>query len=335
MLKASFLFREDIPCGDDVGLALSIMGKPMTLQPITSIDLPVHLQPGGFDHACIHYASNRLYVAHTANNALDVIDCATDRYLHSIPGLTGVAGALVSQERNLVFTSNRGENSVGIFAPDNEQELVKVAVGIRPNGLSFDPQRGLLLAANVGSPEFPGSFTLSMVDIERGKMVASIPVPGRTRWTVFDARAQVFYVNIADPAQIIEVEATHPGQVKRTLKVPADGPHGLDLDEKNRVLFCACDSGKLFAITPESGEILHVAELSGKPDVIFFNPALKHLYVAVGDPGVMDVFDTETLTRLETVYTGKGAHTLAFDARHNKVYAFLPEAQHAQVFIDV
>src|SRR5215510_12765437 len=29
---------------------------------------------------------------------------ATDRYLHAIPNLTGVAGALVSEERNLVFT---------------------------------------------------------------------------------------------------------------------------------------------------------------------------------------------------------------------------------------
>ena len=307
----------------------------MSLSFITPIGLPEHIHLGGFDHAAIHSASSRLYVAHTVNNALDVIDCGSDRFLHSIPGLTGVAGALVSDERNLVFTSNRGENTVGIFATDHSQELTKIPVGVRPNGLSFDPQRGVLLAANVGNPDLPGSLTLSLVDVQLREMIASIPVPGRTRWTVYDPGADAFYVNIADPAQIIVVEAAHPDRIARTLTIPAAGPHGLDVDSERQVLFCACDAGKVFAIAPATGEILHTADLSGKPDVIFFNPARKHLYVAVGDPGVIDVFDTESLNRLETVSTEKGSHTLAFDAARNKIYAFLPQTHCAQVFADV
>src|SRR5690349_20875689 len=156
------------------------------LRPVGYIDLPEHAKPGGFDHAAIHAGTSRLYVAHTANDALDVIDCATDRYLHSIPGLSGVAGALVSERLNLVFTSNRGEDTVSIFAPGDEDHVVKIPVGIRPNGLAFDPQRGILLAANVGDPAVPGSFTLSVVDVSQQKMIHSIPVPGRTRWTIFD-----------------------------------------------------------------------------------------------------------------------------------------------------
>src|SRR5712692_10027563 len=116
----------------------------MALTHHTDVDLPTHRTPGGFDHAAVHRASARLYVAHTANDALDVIDCVHDRYLHSIPNLTGVAGALVSDEQNLVFTSNRGENTVGIFAPDNEEGLAKVGVGIRPNGLAYDPGKDFL-----------------------------------------------------------------------------------------------------------------------------------------------------------------------------------------------
>jgi DNA-binding beta-propeller fold protein YncE len=306
----------------------------MGLRFLHFIDLPEHISPGGFDHAAIHRARNRIYVAHTINNAIDVIDCDADQYRHSIPGLTGVAGALVSEERDLVFTSNRGENRVGIFAPDNEQKVGKVSVGVRPNGLSFDSQRGLLLAANVGDPDIPGSFTLSIVDISRRQMLHSIPVAGRTRWTIFDAYTDAFYVNIADPAQIVVVDAAHPERISRTLKIPAAGPHGLDLDAATGRLFCACDSGKLISIEAATGKILSTASLSGTPDVIFFNPALQHLYVAVGDPGVIDVFDTQNLTRLETISTEKGAHTLAFDAARNKVYAFLPGTHRAQVFAD-
>jgi DNA-binding beta-propeller fold protein YncE len=83
-----------------------------------------------------------------------------------------------------------------------------------------------------------------------------------------------------------------------------------------------------------SGKILGLADLSGAPDVIFFNSGSKHLYVAVGDPSVIDVFKTDSLKRLEVVPTGKGAHTLAFDVQRNKVYAFLPQNHTAQVFVD-
>jgi len=306
----------------------------MTLQPITTIDLPGHIQPGGFDHAAVHAGTDRLYVAHTINDSLDMIDCATDRYLASITALPGVAGVLVSDPRGLVFTSNRLENKVGIFIPGAEQNVVKVAVGIHPNGLAFDPQRGLLLVANVGSPDIPGSFTLSIVDVEKRKMIHSIPVPGRTRWAVFDPQRNEFYVNIADPASIAVIAADQPGKVARTLSVPASGPHGLDLDPETGRLYCACDDGKLICLQAANGQIIAGGNLSGKPDVIFLNSALNHLYVAVGNPGLIDVLDSRTLNRLETIFTAAGAHTLAFDARRNKLYVFLPETHQAQVFAD-
>ena len=296
--------------------------------------LPVHKQAGGFDHAAVHHGEGLLYVAHTANDAIDVIDCTSDRYLHSVPNLTGVAGALVSEERNLVFTSNRGEDTVSIFTPRREDEAIKIGVGIRPNGLSFDPKRGLLFEANVGNPDVPDSYTLSIVDIERRQMIQSIPVPGRTRWTIFDAALECFYVNIADPPRIGVVEAANPTGVVRWIEIPAKGPHGLDFDPAANRLFCACDEGKLFALDAFTGEILLEADLSGTPDVIFFNAMHRHLYVAVGDPGVIDLFDTDSLRHIDTIFTEKGAHTIGFDATQHKVYAFLPESYRAAIYLD-
>jgi DNA-binding beta-propeller fold protein YncE len=306
----------------------------MSLQLLGHIELPGNLKPGGFDHAAVHCGSGRLYVAHTANDALDVIDCIEDRHLYSIANLTGVAGALVSDEQNLVFTSNRGENTVGIFGPDNAAGLAKIGVGIRPNGLAYDPIRGLLLAANVGDPKVPDSFTLSVVDLKEQRMTASVRVPGRTRWTVFDAQAELFYVNIADPAQIVVLASDAPDRVVRSINVPARGPHGLDFDPEHRRLFCACDANQLVILKADSGEVLTQLELSGSPDVIFFNRVLRRLYMAVGDPGVVDVFDTDVMERIETVPTERDAHTLGFDAERNKVYAFLPKTHRAAIYVD-
>ncbi len=296
--------------------------------------LPQHAKPGGFDHAAVHRGMGRLYVAHTANDTLDVIDCGTHQYVGSISGLAGVAGVLVREDQNLVFTSNRAENTVGIFSPTSETTLVKVAVGTRPNGLAYDLVCKLLLAANVGDPAVPGSFSVSLVDVERKVMVADVPVPGRTRWAVFDAEAGVFYVNIADPPQIAVIDGRSPGHLAGSFSIPATGPHGLDLDTGTGRLFCACDGKKLVSMDSPSGKMLSNVEISGVPDVVFFNPALKHLYVAIGDPGVIDVIDAETMGRIEIVQTEKGAHTLAFDLTRNTVYAFLPETHRAAIYSD-
>jgi DNA-binding beta-propeller fold protein YncE len=263
-----------------------------------------------------------------------VIDCATNTYLRSIPRLGGVAGALVSEEHDLVFTSNRAESTVGIFPPDQEEALVKVKVGLRPNGLAYDASRRLLLAANVGDPARPGFFTVSAVDVPTRAMIADIPVPGRTRWVVFDAGSACFYVNIADPPQIAIIEAAKPGFVARTFSVPAAGPHGLDLDAATLRLFCACDGKTLVVLDSRSGAILTQAELAGVPDVIFFNPERRHLYVAIGEPGLIEVFETDHMRRLETARTEAGAHTLGFDPRRNTIYAFLPNTHRALIYAD-
>jgi DNA-binding beta-propeller fold protein YncE len=297
------------------------------------VDLPAHAKPGGFDHAAVHSRLARLYVAHTSNDALDVVDCDADRYLLSIPGLTGVAGALVAEDDSLLFTSNRGEDTVGIISLDNPGAVAKVPVGVRPNGLAYSPTHHLLLAANVGDPQRPGSFTVTLVDVVRKSRLVDLSAPGRTRWTIYDAQTGVFYVNIADSAQIVVIAADDPRMV-RAYPIPAAGPHGLDLDAAHRRLFCACDGQKLVCLQADTGAILNELALGGGPDVIFFNPALRHLYVASGEPGIIEVFDTESLRRIETVSTEPGAHTLAFDALRNKVYAFPPATHRAAVYVD-
>ena len=304
----------------------------MSLHLVGYVDLPANGAEGGFDHADIHAASDRLYVAHTCNDALDVIDCARERYIESVPGLTAVAGALVSEARGLVFTSNRGENTISMFAPGAERDAVKITVGVKPNGLAFDPARGVLIAANVGDAAIAGSFTISVVDIGRRERIAEIPVPGRTRWAVYDPVRDMFYVNISSPAKIVAVDARNPRTVDAEIDVAAAGPHGLDIDPPSGRLFCACDARVLFAIDAASGRTLGDVGLSGAPDVIFLHPGTGLLYVAIGDPGVIDVIDTSQMRRVQTIDTEAGAHTLALDRKRNKVFAFLPETHRAAVY---
>jgi DNA-binding beta-propeller fold protein YncE len=306
----------------------------MVLRLLGHIELPANRAKGGFDHADIHLPTDRLYVAHTSNDAIDVIDSARDLYIESMPGLVAVAGALVSEARGLVFTSNRGENTVSVFSPHAERDAFKIVVGMKPNGLAFDSARGILIVANVGDPSIPDSHSVSVVDLARRERIAEVKVPGRTRWAIYDAAGEMFFVNIASPARIIAIDARNPTKILKEYEVPAAGPHGLELDPATGRLLCACDAGLLLAIEATSGDVLADVPLSGAPDVIFLHPQSGHLYVAIGDPGVIDVIDIGTMRREEVVTTEAGAHTLALNRKRNKVYAFLPQSHRAAVFVD-
>ena len=89
------------------------------------VELPAHTGNGGFDHAAVHAATGHVYVAHTANSAIDVFDPVAKKHLHSVPDLAAVAGALVSDDSQLVFTSNLGDNTIGVFAPGPDPKVTK------------------------------------------------------------------------------------------------------------------------------------------------------------------------------------------------------------------
>ncbi len=152
---------------------------------------------------------------------------------------------------------------------------------------------------------------------------------------MFDNKTDRFYVNISKPPQIVAIESKDPDGITATYEIPATGPHGLDIDLENRRLFCACDQGGLFSVDLESRSVSRVSDLSGPPDVIFYNSRLHHLYVAVGEPGVIDVFDTDTMKLVQAVKTEPGAHTIAYNPEMDRVYAFMPASHRATIYQDV
>ncbi|HKZ04283.1 MAG TPA: hypothetical protein VJU81_02335 [Methylomirabilota bacterium] len=306
----------------------------MPLRQLGYIDLPPHQGAGGFDHAAVHERSGRVFVAHTANDAVDVLDVGAGKHVGSVGGLPAVAGALAVAAPDLMVTSNRGENTVGLFSPDDLGAVAKIAVGVRPNGLALDPRRGRILAAHVGDPAIPGSYTVSILDLASRRRLADLPVPGRTRWAVHDPVTDAFFVNIMDPPHIAVVEAGDPPGVRRLIPIPHAGPHGLDVDVARRRLYCACDAGVLLEVDVDTGSILATEPLAGVPDVVFFNPRLGRVYVAIGEPGVIEVFCTARVKALETIPTERGAHTLSFDAARGLVCAFLPGTHRAAVYED-
>jgi DNA-binding beta-propeller fold protein YncE len=296
----------------------------------------VPIPPGrerGFDHADTYYdpaGGGRMYVANTGADRVDVIDCGARAWLRALSGHPGVAGILVNADANLLFTSDRAAAQVSVYRCSDETLLGRIAVGEHPNGLAFDPARGRLFCFNLGEP--PGeNCTASVIDLAGPRVIDSIPLPGRPRWAVYDQATDQVYANIRDPAQIVAIGAATLA-IDRVVQVPAAGPHGLWIN--GEWLYCAADGNALVVLHRDAGTVATALPLPGTPDVVMFDPVLGHLYVAIGDPGVVAVADTRSLEIMEVVPTEPGAHTLGIDPLRHTVYSLCPASGGAAVYED-
>jgi DNA-binding beta-propeller fold protein YncE len=116
------------------------------------------------------------------------------------------------------------------------------------------------------------------------------------------------------------------------MPVSAAGPHGLDIDLTRGQAFVACDAGVVVALDLETGRELAHVPIAGEPDVAWYSAAHDRLYVAVGQPGVIDVLDCRELVLADRVTTEPGAHTAAYDPRRQRLYVFLPGSCRAAIF---
>ncbi len=292
------------------------------------IPIPPGPKPG-FDHADVHRAGRRLYVANTGADRIDVLDCKARAYLRALPAeLPGVAGVLIDEEHDLLFSSDRRAARVSVFRCSDEQLLGQTEVGPHPNALAYDRQRRHLYSFNLGEP-LGENCTASVIDLDSLRLIAELPLPGRPRWAVYDPQRDVVYANIQKPAQIVVINCER-AVVERALEVPSAGPHGLWLDAGR--LFCAADGGDLVVLDRDSGEAIASLPLAGVPDVVMHDGDLRRLYVAIGDPGLVCSFDSDRLEPLETVETEQGAHTTGWDPVGRALYVFCPASGGAAVY---
>lgn len=304
----------------------------MTLVRTGFIPIPPGRQPG-FDHADIYRdgaGTARLYVAHTGADRVDVIDCLGGSWLRALDGHPGVAGVLVDVGADLLFTSDRAAAQVSVYRCSDEAALGRVRVGAHPNGLAFDPGRGRLFSFNLGEP-LGENCTVSVVDVEGQRVITTIPLPGRPRWAVYDPVTDQVFANIRRPALILAIGAESM-TVSRQVDVPADGPHGLWVE--GEWLYCAADANALAIVHRDTGTVRAILPLPGPPDVVMHDQALGHLYVAIGEPGVIAVADTASMEIIENMPTEHGAHTIGIDQDRHAVYAFMPTSGGAAVYED-
>jgi len=288
------------------------------------VKLPTH-SSGGFDHADVHLESGSVFVAHTANDTIEVIDGEKLAHSLTIKGCPEASGVLCTQEVGLVFAAARGAGKVCCWDAAKRTPIGEIPVGPRPNGLAWDSQLEHLLVADVED------FGARLVDPFSMKMLRSQKLPGRPRWCAYHSKTRHFLVNIRNPAGVALLDSETMEKIS-FIHVSCMGPHGLDLGPKENVAFVACDGGTVVFLDLLSGEESASVPISGAPDVIWYDERRELLYCAIANPGLIDVIDTRSRTVKEKVETEVGAHTFAFDRVRQRLYVLFPTSCQAAVY---
>lgn len=103
-------------------------------------------------------------------------------------------------------------------------------------------------------------------------------------------------------------------------------------DLPGRPRWCVYDEPRSRFLDLSTDQEIARVRIAGEPDATWFSPAADRLYVATGDPGVIDVLDGETLSVVDEVATEQGAHTTALDNQRHRMCVFLPRSCQAAVY---
>ena len=288
----------------------------MPLKAVGIINIP-NAVGSAFDHGAFDPKTRRIFVAHTARDCVEVIDHDAQKHIATLPGFSGVAGAVTDDGEVLV--TNRGAASIAWLDATTLETKAVLKTGARPNGAAIAKRRALGIAACIGDEhETP---TLQSFALNDRRQRATIDLPGRPRWCVTDATAERVFLCIREPSMVLVASLPDLKPVA-DWKVPSGGAHGLDIDHSRGRLYAACDDGAVVEIDSTFGQVTNLWPIAGAPDVTFFNPATGRVHVAIGEPGLVETIDPRSGDTIRTA-TAEGAHTTVL-APPDRLYVISP-----------
>ncbi len=264
-----------------------------------------------------------VFVAHTSAGTVEVFDGKEEEWIGPIPGCAGGSGVIYNPITKRVFAASRAEGHVLVIDPLSLKVLNKFKTGKKPNGLAVDRDRGILMTADVGDN------LARFHDQRTGEILAIVRLSGRPRWSTFRKDRNEYMINIMEPSGVDFISGK---DFTRTgfQDIGQRGAHGL-VTCRNTA-YIACDDATLVTLDLDSMKLVAKVELSGAPDVMWYNKKQNLVYCSVGDPGVVQVIDGKTLKVVGQVETEFGSHTLTFDENLQKLYAFLPESHSIGIY---
>src|SRR5215831_3486220 len=231
---------------------------------------------GGWDYLTYDPAGKRLFISR--GTRVMVVDPAKGTVLGEIPNTEGVHGIALAQDLGKGFTSNGRTNSVTVFDLKTLKEIsnVKVEGGDNPDAILYD-------AASKRVFSFNGrSKNATVIDADKGTVVATIPLDGKPEFAAADGKGMV-YVNIEDRSELTSIDAKKAAVAATWPLTGCEEPSGLAIDAKSRRVFSGCGNKVMTVTNIDTGKVVTTVPIGQGVDANGFDPGTALAFSSNGD----------------------------------------------------
>jgi DNA-binding beta-propeller fold protein YncE len=304
--------------------AAGLVAKPggSTLKKVTEFDLPG--PPGKrFDYLTIDTDDRYLISAHLAAGQTYVIDLRTNKVVATVTDTPGAEGVEYVPELKKFYTSNAGDNTIGVVDLKQMKVIKKLKTEAKPDGSAYAaPFHKLYVSDERGKAE-------AIVDVRTDTIVKTLRFDSETGMPQYDPMAKKVYVNLQDTNIFAVIDPSADEVVGRYPVGKCKGNHGMTLDAEHHRAFLACEGNELMTVfNLDTNQPIAFLPMAAGPDVIKFDAGLKRIYVAChsGAISVFQMDDPDHYRKLEDFPVQKKVHSLAVAPETHKVYAPEQEA---------
>jgi len=288
-----------------------------TLKQTAKFDLP---GPGGkrFDYLTIDVDDHYLISAHLAAAQTYVIDLRTNKVVATVTDTPGAEGVEYVPELKKFYTSNAGDNTIGVIDMKQMKVVKKLKTDSKPDGSAYAaPFHKLYVSDERGKAE-------AIVEVTKDEIIKTLHFDSETGMPQYDPIARKVYVNLQDDNIFAVIDPATDEVVGRYPVGRCKGNHGMTLDPEHHRAFLSCEGNDLMTVfNLNTHQPIAFLQMAGGPDVIKFDPGLKRIYVACSS-GAISVFqmdDPDHFRKVEDFPVQKKVHSLAIDPETHRVYA--------------
>jgi DNA-binding beta-propeller fold protein YncE len=274
---------------------------------------------GGWDYLTVDAAARRLYVSHATK--IVVVDIDRNAVIGEIAPTPGVHGIALAPELGRGFVSNGREATVSIVDLKNLQTIGTVKTGENPDAILYDGVRHEVYAFNGRGK------SATVFDASTGEVRATIPLPGKPEFAVFDEKAGRIDVNIEDTSQLVAIDPARHAVSATWPIAPGEEATGLALDPAGRRLFVGCSNRMLLAVDATSGKVLSSVPIGAGVDASAFDPGTGLVFASSSD-GTLTVARADAAGKLsvvQTLATPPRSRTMTLDPTTHRLYVAAAE----------
>jgi DNA-binding beta-propeller fold protein YncE len=275
---------------------------------------------GKLDHVALDAKRERLFLANTVNNTLDVVDLKEGKLLKQIKGQTGVQGIAYAPDLDRVFDGLGGGGLCNVFDGDKYDIVKTIKFSGDADNVRYDPASHSIFVAH-------DEKMLGVIDAKTYALVGDIKLSGSAEGFQIETGRPRLYLCTPSPSQLLVIDTSKKEVVSTYPINAASNGHPLVIDEANKRVFVGCRKEPMVVVLDsETGKEVAKIAIPKDIDDLHYDAKRKKLYASCGE-GFLVVIRQESADKYEVaekIETAKQAKTSLFAPEANRLYLAVP-----------